>query len=107
MGGWKFHNAERMAQTIQGDHSNLVNCPALSMREDACPASSQTGSLMRVVLVDPSRTVLKFVARLLQARDHDVRPFTEGSAALDYIKSDTEVDALITSAELITMSGLE
>ncbi|HVY59100.1 MAG TPA: diguanylate cyclase [Xanthobacteraceae bacterium] len=62
---------------------------------------------MRVVLVDPSRTVLKFVARLLEARNHDVCPFTEGQEALAYIKSDTEVDALITSAELITMSGLE
>ncbi len=62
---------------------------------------------MRVVLVDPSRTVLKFVGRLLEARNHEVRPFTEGRDALDYIKSDIEVDALITSAELITMSGLE
>jgi two-component system cell cycle response regulator len=52
---------------------------------------------MRVVLVDPSRTVLKFV----------VRAFTDGRAALDCIKSDLAVGALITSAELISMSGME
>ena len=62
---------------------------------------------MRVVLVDPSRTVLKFVGRLLEARDHDVRAFTDGEAALDCIRSDLKVGALITSAELISMSGLE
>jgi diguanylate cyclase (GGDEF)-like protein len=62
---------------------------------------------MRVVLVDPSRTVLKFVGRLLEARDHEVRVFTDGEAALDCIRSDLKVGALITSAELISMSGIE
>src|ERR1700736_4099818 len=62
---------------------------------------------MRVVLVDPSRTVLKFVGRLLEARDHEVRAFTDGEAALDCIRSDLKVGALITSAELISMSGME
>jgi diguanylate cyclase (GGDEF)-like protein len=62
---------------------------------------------MRVVLVDPSRTVLKFVGRLLEARGHEVRAFTDGQAALDCIKSDLAVGALITSAELISMSGME
>ncbi|MBV8826937.1 MAG: diguanylate cyclase [Hyphomicrobiales bacterium] len=62
---------------------------------------------MRVVLVDPSRTVLKFVGRLLEARDHEVLAFTDGESALDCIRSDMKVAALITSAELISMSGLE
>ena len=62
---------------------------------------------MRIVLVDPSRTVLKFVTRLLEARQHEVRAFTDGRAALDCIKADADVAALITSAEPITMSGLE
>jgi len=62
---------------------------------------------MRVVLVDPSRTVLKFVTRLLEARHHEVRPFVDERLALEYIKSDLNVDALITSAELTTMSGIE
>lgn len=62
---------------------------------------------MRVVLVDPSRTVLKFVARLLEARGDEVRPFTDGRAALAYVKEDPAVDALITSAEPLSISGLE
>ncbi len=62
---------------------------------------------MRVVLVDPSRTVLKFVARLLEARGDEVQPFVDGRAALNYVKGDPAVDALITSAEPLSMSGLE
>ncbi len=62
---------------------------------------------MRVVLVDPSRTVLKFVSRLLEARGDEVRPFTDGRTALAYVKDDPSVDALITSAEPLSISGLE
>jgi PleD family two-component response regulator len=62
---------------------------------------------MHVALVDSSRTVLKVVSRLLEARSHQVHPFTDPHAALEYIKAHREVDALITSAELITMSGIE
>jgi diguanylate cyclase (GGDEF)-like protein len=62
---------------------------------------------MRVVLVDPSRTVLKLVGRMLEARGHEVRAFTDGQAALDCIRADLSVGALITSAELISMSGME
>src|SRR5437763_14557074 len=62
---------------------------------------------MRVVLVDPSRTAAKFVSRLLEARNHDVRTFADGCEALEYIKSDPDVGALITSAEPLSMSGLE
>jgi two-component system cell cycle response regulator len=62
---------------------------------------------MRVVLVDPSRTVLKLVGRLLEARGHEVRAFTDGQAALDCIRLDLSVGALITSAELNSMSGME
>ena len=62
---------------------------------------------MRVVLVDPSRTVLKFVSRLLEARGDEVRPFTDGCAALAYVAQDPLVNALITSAEPMSISGLE
>ena len=70
-------------------------------------ATNGLAGLMRIVLVDPSRTVLKYVARLLEARDHEVRPFVDGAGALAYTKSDPDVDALITSSELITMTGIE
>ena len=62
---------------------------------------------MRVVLVDPSRTMGLFVTRLLEARDHEVRSFADGPEALACMRSDTEIAALITSGELGTMSGLE
>ena len=62
---------------------------------------------MRIVLVDPSRTAAKAVSRLLEARDYDVRVFADGCEALAYIKSDLEVGALITTAEPLSISGLE
>jgi len=62
---------------------------------------------MRVSLVDPSRTVLKIVGGLLEARNHEVRAFTDGQEAFEYTKSDTQVGAFITSAELASMSGLK
>jgi diguanylate cyclase (GGDEF)-like protein len=62
---------------------------------------------MRVVLLDPSRNVLSSVSRLLEARGHEVRPFTNEAEALEYIRLDLDVDALITDAELTSMSGLE
>jgi diguanylate cyclase (GGDEF)-like protein len=62
---------------------------------------------MHVALVDSSRTVLKIVKNLLEAREHQVRTFTEGHAALEHIRSDPTVEALITSAELTSISGVE
>jgi two-component system, cell cycle response regulator len=62
---------------------------------------------MRVVLVDPSRTVLKCLARTLDTQGHDVHPFTDSTEALQYIKLNHLVDALITSAQLSSMSGRE
>jgi two-component system cell cycle response regulator len=62
---------------------------------------------MRIVLVDTSRTVLKCVARMLEAGSHEVVPFTDGHDALAYIKSHLDIEAVITSAELVSMTGIE
>jgi len=62
---------------------------------------------MRVVVVDPSRTVLKAISRLLTKDGHEVSTFIDGPEALAHIKSNVGVSALITSAELTTMSGIE
>jgi diguanylate cyclase (GGDEF)-like protein len=62
---------------------------------------------MRVVLVDPSRTMRLFVTRLLVAREHDVVSFADGPDVLACMREDPDVAALITSVELPTMSGLE
>jgi diguanylate cyclase (GGDEF)-like protein len=47
------------------------------------------------------------VARLLQARNHEVLPFEDAPQALRRVKLDHQVNALITSAELPSMSGVE
>ena len=62
---------------------------------------------MRIVVVDPSRVVLKSVSQLLAARDHEVRPFVDGREALSHIKSNSDVDVLITSTEPVSLSGVE
>jgi diguanylate cyclase (GGDEF)-like protein len=62
---------------------------------------------MRIVLVEPSSIAQKMVTRLLEARDHDVRCFADGPEALAYLHSDHDVQALITSVELMSMSGYE
>src|SRR6267154_1697746 len=55
---------------------------------------------MHVVVVDPSRTVLKAVSRLLAKDSHEVSTFVDGPEALAHIKSNPEASALITSVEL-------
>jgi len=62
---------------------------------------------MRIVLVDPSRTVRRIVADLVQRWNYDVCQFSNGAEALAYIQQDDSVRILITSAELPTMSGVE
>ena len=63
---------------------------------------------MRVVLVDPSRTMRLFVTRLLEGGGHEVEPCRNGPEALAALRADPDIAALITSAELdCAMSGLE
>ena len=62
---------------------------------------------MRIALVDPSRTTRLIVTRMLQARGHEVADFADERAALAQIKSDLRIEAVITSAELTHMTGLE
>ena len=62
---------------------------------------------MRIALVDPSRTTRLIVARMLEARGHDVLPFSDELEALAELRADHCIEALITSAELKHMSGVE
>jgi CheY-like chemotaxis protein len=62
---------------------------------------------MRIALVDPSRTTRLIVTRMLEARAHEVVPFADEFEALERIKIDTRIEAVITSAELAQMSGVE
>ena len=51
------------------------------------------------------RTVLKCLTHALEAQRHDVHQFTDAAPALQYIKSNHFIDALITSTHLSSMSG--
>jgi diguanylate cyclase (GGDEF)-like protein len=62
---------------------------------------------MHVVLVEPSSTAADLVGRMLSARNHHVRTFADGHEALACIKSDPDIDAVITAPEPRSMSGLE
>jgi two-component system cell cycle response regulator len=62
---------------------------------------------VRIAVVDPSRTILKAVSQLLESDGHSASVFVDGQEALDFIKSNSDVSALVTSAELDGMSGLE
>jgi diguanylate cyclase (GGDEF)-like protein len=62
---------------------------------------------MRIVLVDPSRAVQRIMKSMIEQGEHDVVPFGNGREALDFIDSDKDVRALITSAEIGGMSGIE
>jgi two-component system, cell cycle response regulator len=60
---------------------------------------------MRIALVEPSRTVRRIVTGMIEAWDHDVRPFTDSGEALEQLQLDKKIRALITSAELPSSSG--
>jgi two-component system, cell cycle response regulator len=62
---------------------------------------------VHIVVVDPSRTVLKAVSRLLERDGHVASQFVDGREAFDFVRANADVSALITSAELPSMSGLE
>lgn len=62
---------------------------------------------MHVVLVDGSRTGLMIVKRMLDPRGDQVAMFTDGQEALDYVRSVPDVELIITSFEIATVSGTE
>ena len=62
---------------------------------------------MHVILADPSRTVQKAVAQILEARGHLVEAYADGCEALEQLRNDETVDALITSTEPLGISGVE
>jgi diguanylate cyclase (GGDEF)-like protein len=62
---------------------------------------------MQTIVVDPSRTVLKIVGQLLETAGHRAYAFTDGREALACLRSNHDIEALITSVELPTISGIE
>lgn len=62
---------------------------------------------MRIVLVDPSRAVQKAMTEMIGQGEHKVFAFCDGQEALNYISTDANVRALLTSVQLEGMSGIE
>jgi diguanylate cyclase (GGDEF)-like protein len=62
---------------------------------------------MHIVIVDPSRVVLKVVSGILTPQGHKVYAFTDSREALVFLSDNEAVDALITSLETTPISGLE
>jgi diguanylate cyclase (GGDEF)-like protein len=62
---------------------------------------------MRIVLVDPSRAVQRIMTSMIAQGEHEVIALGDARKALEVIAADKDVRALITSAELGGMSGVE
>jgi diguanylate cyclase (GGDEF)-like protein len=62
---------------------------------------------MQTIVVDPSRTVLRIVGQLLETAGHQAYPFTDGREALECLRANPDIEALITSVELPAISGIE
>ncbi|GJD51891.1 hypothetical protein OPKNFCMD_4650 [Methylobacterium crusticola] len=62
---------------------------------------------MHIVVVDPSRVVLKVISGLLTPRGHSVDAFTDSREALGFVTDNASVTALITSLEVRPIGGLE
>jgi two-component system cell cycle response regulator len=62
---------------------------------------------MRIALVDPNPTARSSIAAVLEARAHEVLCFADGGEALERIRTDSGVDAVITDAGASPVSGIE
>jgi two-component system cell cycle response regulator len=62
---------------------------------------------MRIALVDPSPAAQALAARALDARGHEIFCFEDGEKALQGIKTDPGIDALITDSDTTPFSGVE
>lgn len=76
-----------------------------SLSEQAyCPHCRELG--MHIALVEPSRTVRRIITEMIAA-EHEVHPVSDGAEALALLSANREVCALITSAELPSLSGMQ
>lgn len=66
-----------------------------------CPAP------MRVALVDPVPVHRDLIAGLLEARGHKVTAFIDAGEALEIIRVELDIGALITDSEAKSISGVE
>ena len=62
---------------------------------------------MKIVIVDSSRVGLKILSSMLEDQGHQTHVFTDGKEAFDFIRSNLDINLLLTGLELTTMSGFE
>lgn len=62
---------------------------------------------MHIVVVDPSRVVLKIISGVLASRGHTVSCFSNSQHAFDFVSRDQTVSGLITSLEVQPICGFE
>jgi diguanylate cyclase (GGDEF)-like protein len=62
---------------------------------------------MHAAIVDPSRVILKLIAKLFKDRGDTVSMFVSGEEALKTIIKDTSINVLLTSFEVGALNGLE
>lgn len=62
---------------------------------------------MRIAIADSSRTVLRILQTMLEQWKHEVATFTDGLEALDFLRTNEDVSALITSAEPNSIHGVD
>lgn len=62
---------------------------------------------MRILLVEPSRTVRRIVTDMIEGWDHEVCSCADADDALVRLQSDADIRALMTSAELPSISGFQ
>jgi two-component system cell cycle response regulator len=62
---------------------------------------------MRIALVEPSRTVQRIVTGTIEPWGHEVCPFMDAPEALAFLRSEKNIRTLISSAELVSTSGMQ
>jgi two-component system cell cycle response regulator len=62
---------------------------------------------MRIALVEPSRTVQRIVTGIIEPWGHEVRTFMDAPEALACLRAERDICVLITSAELVSTSGVQ
>ncbi len=62
---------------------------------------------MRIALVEPSRTVQRIVTGIIEPWGHEVCTFMDAPEALARLQAEKDIRALITSAELVSTSGVQ
>jgi two-component system cell cycle response regulator len=62
---------------------------------------------MRIIVIEPSRTVQRIVTGVIEPWGHEVCSFNDAPEALAFLQAEHDVRALISSIELASISGIE